>query len=62
MMMWTSSTPWSASISHTISSTSWRTSGVRIIGSGSEMSSTAIVTFMPGSSSAWSGSACPRGG
>ena len=34
MMMCTSSTPWSASISHTISSTSCRTSGVRMIGSG----------------------------
>ena len=31
-------------------------SGVRIVGSGSEMSSTAMVTFMPGVSSACSGS------
>ena len=53
--MWTSSTPWSASISHTISSTSCRTSGVRMIGSGIEMSSTATVTFIPGRSSACSG-------
>ncbi len=56
MMMWTSSTPWSASISHTMSRMVSRTSGRFIIGSGSEMSSIAMVTFMPGSSSACSGS------
>ena len=57
MMMCTSSTPWSASISSTISRIVCRMSGVAIGGSGSEMSSTAIVTFMPGVSCACSGSA-----
>ena len=56
MMMCTSSTPWPASMSRTISKTVWRMSGVAIGGSGRLMSSTAIVTFIPGSSCANSGS------
>ena len=56
MMMWTSSTPCRPSSSSTISRIVWRTSGVFIGGSGSEMSSIAIVTFIPGASSAYSGS------
>ena len=55
-MRWTSSTPASAARSSTASMTRWRMSGRRIGGSGSEMSSNAIVSFMPGSSSAGSGS------
>ena len=56
MMISTSSTPWSASSSRTIVSTRSRTSGRRIGGSGSEMSSMAMTTFIPGRSLAWSGS------
>ncbi len=47
-MRWTSSTPASAAMSSTASITRWRMSGRRIGGSGSEMSSKAIVSFMPG--------------
>ena len=41
--------------------TRWRMSGRFIGGSGSEMSSNAIVSFMPGRSSAGSGSLSPSG-
>ena len=51
-MRWTSSTPAAAARSSTASITRWRMSGRRIGGSGSEMSSNAIVSFMPGRSSA----------
>ena len=44
----TSSTPASAAMSSTASMTRWRMSGRFIWGSGSEMSSNAIVSFMPG--------------
>ena len=47
-MRWTSSTPAAAAMSSTASMTRWRMSGRRIGGSGSEMSSKAIVSFMPG--------------
>ena len=47
-MRCTSSTPASAARSSTASITRWRMSGRRIGGSGSEMSSKAIVSFMPG--------------
>ena len=56
-MMWTSSTPASAARSSTASITRWRMSGRRMGGSGREMSSNAIVSFIPGNSSAGSGSA-----
>ena len=56
MMMWTSSTPWSASSSQHDLEDGLAHVGRRIGGSGSEMSSTAIVTFIPGASSACSGS------
>jgi hypothetical protein len=39
----------------------WRMSGLRIGGSGSEMSSKAMVSFMPGFISADNGSESPRG-
>ena len=51
-----SSTPWRAASSITSSSTSWRMSGVCIGGSGIEMSSIAIVSFIPGVRSSLSGS------
>ena len=47
-MMCTSSTPASAAMSSTCSITRWRMSGRFIGGSGNEMSSNAIVSFMPG--------------
>ncbi len=49
-MMWTSSTPLASSSSSTISMMVWRMSGVTIGGSGKLMSSTAMVTRMPGMS------------
>ena len=55
-MMWMSSTPASAARSSTASMIRWRMSGRRIGGSGSEMSSKAMVSFMPGNSRAGSGS------
>ena len=55
-MMCTSSTPASAARSSTASMTRWRMSGRRIFGSGRLTSSNAIVSFMPGNSSAGSGS------
>ncbi len=55
-MRWTSSTPAAAARSSTASMTRWRMSGRFIGGSGSEMSSKAMVSFMPGRSSAGSGS------
>ena len=56
MMISTSSTPWSASISSTTVSTRSRLSGRRMGGSGRLRSSTAMVTFIPGRSFAYSGS------
>ena len=56
MNSFTSSTPLRAASSTTSSRTSWRTSGGCIGGSGSEMSSIAIVSFMPGVRSSASGS------
>src|SRR5438132_307535 len=55
MIISTSSTPWSASRPSTMVRTRSRTSGRRIGGSGKEMSSMAMTTFMPGRSLAWSG-------
>ena len=55
-MRWTSSTPASAAMSSTASMTRWRMSGRRIGGSGSEMSSKAMVSFIPGVRRAGSGS------
>lgn len=55
-MMCTSSTPASAAKSRTASITRWRISGRRIFGSGRLTSSKAIVSFIPGNSSAGSGS------
>jgi hypothetical protein len=60
-MMCTSSTPAAAAWSSTASMTRWRTSGLRIGGRGSEMSSKQIVSFMPGFSSARSGGLSPSG-
>ena len=57
----TSSTPASAAMSSTVSITIWRASGASIGGSGSEMSSKQMVSFMPGRSSAGSGSLSPSG-
>ena len=48
-------------MSSTVSITIWRTSGASIGGSGSEMSSKQIVSFIPGRSSAGSGSRSPTG-
>ncbi len=56
MMRWMSSTPWSPSISSTMSRMVSRMSGRSMGGSGSEMSSMAMVTFIPGLRSACSGS------
>ncbi len=53
----TSSTPLRAASSTTCSMIRWRMSGVVIGGNGSEMSSIAIVSFMPGVRSSVSGSA-----
>ena len=47
-MRWMSSTPAAAAMSSTASMTRWRLSGRRIGGSGSDTSSKAIVSFMPG--------------
>ena len=57
----TSSTPASAASSRTCSITSWRTSGPRMGGSGSDTSSKAMVSAMPGRSWDRSGSASPNG-
>jgi hypothetical protein len=54
-MRWTSSTPASAARSSTASMTRWRMSGRRIGGSGRLTSSKAMVSFMPGRSSAGRG-------
>jgi hypothetical protein len=48
MMIAMSSMPWSARSSSTMVSTRSRMSGLRIGGSGSEMSSSAMTTFIPG--------------
>ena len=55
-MMCMSSTPWSPSISSTMSRIVSRMSGRFIGGSGNDTSSTAMVTFIPGVRSACSGS------
>ena len=60
-MSCTSSTPASAARSSTASMTRWRMSGRFIGGSGSEMSSKAMVSFMPGVSRAVRGSLSPIG-
>jgi hypothetical protein len=52
MIISKSSTPWSARSCSTMVSTRSRTSGRFIGGSGSEMSSIAMTTFIPGRSSA----------
>ena len=56
-MILTSSTPASAAIVSTASMIRWRMSGAFIGGSGSEMSSKAIVSRIPGNSLVGSGSA-----
>jgi len=60
-MIWTSSTPFLAASSMTCSRIRWRMSGRVIGGRGIEMSSTAIVSFMPAFSRSGSGSASPTG-
>ena len=57
----TSSTPERAASSITCSRIGWRTSGVRMGGRGIEMSSIAIVSFMPANSSSGSGFESPTG-
>ena len=60
-MSTTSSTPAAAARSRTASTTRWRLSGRFIGGSGSDTSSKAIVSFMPGKSSDGSGWLSPTG-
>ena len=60
-MRWTSSTPAAAAMSRTASMMRWRMSGRRIGGSGSEMSSKAMVSFMPAVRSSGSGAESPNG-
>jgi hypothetical protein len=61
MISSTSSTPLRAASSITCSRIGWRMSGVRIGGNGIEMSSIAIVSFMPEKSSSGSGFESPTG-